>query len=128
MINKQILTFIIIGIINTIFYYFLFSSFIYFGFDYRLAILFATLIGVIFSFRTFGKYVFKNESWIFFMRFFLVYICLYGLNIYIVSCFKVVGIYLAGMIALIPITVLTFLLNKYFVFNDKLNFKENKNG
>ena len=56
--NKEIINFIKVGIVNTIFYYLMYGIFIFLGFDYKIAVLFANLIGVLFNFKTFSKYVF----------------------------------------------------------------------
>lgn len=117
--KSEAIRFLFIGIINTIFYYALFSILIYVKFDYKLAVLFATIIGVLFSFKTFSKYVFNNKNYKLIFRFLLSYSILYFVNIYLIDMFIYLNEYIAGLIALIPITIFTYLLNKYFVFNKK---------
>ena len=120
--NKEFVRFIIIGIINTIFYYALFSSLIYLNFDYKLAVLIATVIGVFFSFRNFGKYVFDNQNKSLIYRFVFNYILIYFFNIYIIGLMNEIllfSFYTAGFVALFPSTLITYMLNKYFVFNKK---------
>ncbi len=121
MINKEVLQFIIIGILNTVFYYILYSCFIYFGIDYRLSVLFATLIGVLFSFKTFGKYVFKNEKKRLIYKFFLVYLLLYIINIGLISIIQgiVLDYYISGMISTLFCAIISFILNKFYVFKEK---------
>jgi len=120
--NKEFVRFIIVGIINTIFYYALFSSLIYLNLDYKLAVLIATIIGVFFSFFNFGKYVFKNQNKKLIIRFIFNYILIYFFNIYIIGVMNNMlffNFYIAGFVALFPSAILTYMLNKYFVFNKK---------
>ena len=120
--KSEFIRFLFIGIINTIFYYALFSILIYFNFDYRLAVLIATAIGVFFSFRNFGKYVFDNQNKSLIYRFVFNYILIYFFNIYIIGLMNVIlsfSFYVAGFVAIFPSTLMTYMLNKYFVFNKK---------
>ena len=122
MINiKEIVKFIIAGIVNTLFYYIMFSFFIFINLDYKLAVLYATMIGVFFSFKTFGKFVFKNNSNILIFKFALVYVLLYFLNIGIIALLqeKIANYYISGGIATIICAVISFLLNKFYVFKGK---------
>ena len=118
MLSSQVLKFISIGALNTIFYYFLYSCFIYFSFDYKLAVLFATLIGMFFSFKTFGKFVFNNNNNNLIYRFILVYMILYLLNILLITILELyfTNYYLSGFMATIICAFFSFIINKYFVF------------
>ncbi|NOQ29861.1 MAG: GtrA family protein [Helicobacteraceae bacterium] len=118
MIKKQIIKFIIVGMVNTVIYYMLFSSLIYFNFDYRLAVLFATLVGLLFSFKTFSKYVFENNNNKLLYRFASVYVLLYIVNIALIALLQpsVLNYYLSGLFATICCAILSFVLNKFYVF------------
>lgn len=120
MLRKQILKFLLVGMINTIVYYALYSFFIYLGINYKLAVLFATLLGILFSFKTFSIYVFQEMGYKVFVKFILVYTILYFVNIYLISILEGNNIYLAGIIAIVPVSMLTFILNKWYVFNRKV--------
>ena len=126
MINQQTLKFIYTGIINTIFYYILFSVFIYIELDYKFAVLLATLIGIIFSFKTFSKYVFDNQDNKLIFKFFIIYIVLYFTNILLIAIFNlmIVNIYINGLIATLMCAILSFGLNKKFVFKKEKNVKK----
>lgn len=117
-INKEIIRFILTGITNTIFYYLLYSFFIYMKFDYKISVLLATIIGVFFSFKTFGKFVFDNEDKTLLFKFLSVYILLYFINISIISILNTynINLYIAGLFATFCCTVLSFILNKWYVF------------
>jgi len=116
--NNQLISFILVGIINTMFYYIVYSGFIFFGLDYKLSVLFATIIGVLFSFNTFGKYVFNNSDKKLIFRFISVYVLLYFLNISFIALFNIFlkNYYVSGFIATILCAIISFVLNKYFVF------------
>jgi len=73
--------FLLVGVLNTLFGYFLYGTLILIGLDYKLAVLLATILGVLFNFQTTGKLVFgsKNNKLIF--RFVLVYVVTFLLNV-----------------------------------------------
>jgi len=124
MLNKEVIRFLIAGGINTLFYYFLYSTFIYLNFDYKLAVLFATSIGMFFSFYTFGSYVFKNSQKKLLLRFISNYILLYFLNIFIINEIHTSmneNLYISGLLSTVVISILTFFLNKFFVFKKSTN-------
>ena len=50
--------FLLVGVLNTLFGYFLYGSLILIGLDYKYAVLLATIIGVLFNFQTTGRLVF----------------------------------------------------------------------
>jgi putative flippase GtrA len=111
--------FIIVGIINTAFGYTLFALLIYLKFHYSIAVLISTILGVLFNFKTIGEIVFNNKSNRLILRFGMVYFITYWLNVFIIFIFKKViseNLYLVGFLALIPVALITFFLNKYFVF------------
>lgn len=119
MIKRQAVKFLLVGIMNTAFGYGLFALFIYLGLYYPLAVLFSTILGVLFNFKTIGKLVFGSSDNGLIFRFILVYIITYLLNIYFLWLFKKFGfenMYINGFVLLIPLAVVSFLLNKFFVF------------
>ena len=119
MLNKQVLNFIVIGIINTVFYYLLYISFIYLGINYMFAVFLATMLGITFSFNTFRKYVFKNGNKKSIFRFLIVYLILYLTNIGLITILQVyiLNYYISGLLSTLCCAVLSFLLNKFYVFS-----------
>jgi putative flippase GtrA len=116
------LKFILVGIINTLFGYSIYSGFIYLDFHYSVATLLATILGIIFNFKTYGKYVFSDNSWNKIFKFIIVYGFLYMLNIlgiFILTFYKF-NLYLSGLSLLLPIAITGFYLNKRFVY-EKIN-------
>jgi len=121
--DRRFIVFLLVGVLNTAFGYGLFALFIFFGLHYTLAVLFSTLLGVLFNFKTIGTIVFKNGSNRLIMRFVFVYAFLYILNISGIKALDTAGItnkYISGGILLLPLAVFSFLLNKKFVFNRNL--------
>lgn len=121
MLKKQVIRFIIVGTINTAFYYTLFSLFIFLSIDYKFSVLFATIIGVIFSYFMFGKFVFANNRITNFSKFIFVYILLYFINIGLIFCFEIFvsNYYISGFLAMIICAILSYILNKKIVFTKK---------
>jgi len=118
--DKQFHRFIVVGILNTIVGYGLFALFIYIGFHYIIASLFATILGVLFNFHSIGKLVFQKHDYRLLFRFFTVYLITYLLSILFLYFFDKLGInmYLAGFLLLIPMAIVSFLLNKFYVFGN----------
>lgn len=111
--------FIIFGIINTIFFYLLYSVFVFIFKDYVIAVIFANLIGILFSFKTFGKFVFNNEDKKLLYKFLIVYCWNIFLNILLIRLFNEFidnNLYLSGIFSTAVVAVNSFFLNKYYVF------------
>lgn len=110
--------YLIVGFINTIFGYGVFSFFIFINFHYTIAVFLSTVLGVLFNFRSYGKFVFKNDSWKNLWKFVVLYAILYLINISLIYIFSkyVLNIYLSGLLALIPIVLIGYIFNKSFVY------------
>ena len=119
--NRQFHRFIAVGIINTAVGYALFAFFIYIGLHYTLATLFSTIIGVLFNFHSIGKLVFGRHDYKLIFRFFGIYSIIYLLNIAGLSIFDKfsINMYIAGILLMVPMAIISFLLNKNFVFGEK---------
>ena len=117
--NHSFFRFLVVGVINTVFSYSMFSLFIFLKFHYVLAALFSTILGILFNFHTIGKLVFKNFQHSLIGKFFMVYGFLYLLNILFLRLLKDIthNHYLSGFIILFPLAMLSYILNKKFVFN-----------
>ncbi len=119
-ISKEFKRFVLTGIVNTVVYYMIFSSFIYLDVDYKIAVFLATSIGVFFSFKTFGKFVFSSHDNRRIFRFISVYIVLYFINIFIIKALYLIveNYYIIGFIATIICALISFVFNKWFVFKE----------
>jgi len=113
--------FIVVGVLNTIVGYGMFALFVYVGFHYAIASLLSTVLGVLFNFHSIGKLVFGRHDNRLIFRFVGVYIVIYLLNILLLYLLQQIGIdvYMAGFVALIPMAIISFVLNKYYVFGVK---------
>ena len=109
--------FLLVGALNTVFGYLVFSLFIYAGLHHRVALLLGTVIGVLFNYHTTGRLVFSsaNKSLV---RFLGVYAVMYLGQVVAFAIFSAFGVsdYLSGLIILPPFAVLTYLGMRNFVF------------
>lgn len=88
-----------------------------------LAVVIATIIAVLFNFKTYGTLVFKTKDNSRIIRFFGVYLCTMSLQMLSLKLLSLAGItnpYIAGGVILLPMSLLSFLLMRRFVFNNKL--------
>lgn len=117
-IQKQLITFIMVGCMNTVFGYSMYALFIFLGLNYQTAMLCSMCIGVLFNFQTTGKLVFSKDNNKAFFKFVAVYAFMYFFNISFIRFVKLFtsNLYLAGFITIIPAAALTFTLNKFMVF------------
>ena len=110
-----------VGSINTLFGYSVFALFIFLEFHYAWASFLATVFGVLFNFKTTGILVFQNKDNRLLFRFFGVYGVVYAVNVLMLKVLGEVGLgmYIAGALVIVPLAVLSFVLNKLFVFGVK---------
>ncbi len=116
--NINFYKYLVIGGINTGFGYGVFALFLFLGWHYSVAVLFATVLGVMFNFQTYGKFVFNNHSQHLIVKFVLVYVVIYLVNVSLLSLvdFFVADLYLSGAIVILPIAYLGYVLNRKFVW------------
>lgn len=114
----EIAKFIAVGILNTLVGYSLYALFLYCNFPYSLALLLATVLGVLFNFQSIGRLVFNNRENSLIWRFVGVYTITFCVNLLLIKLITTWGFnaYVAGAAALLPCTVLSYLLNKFLVF------------
>ena len=126
--DNHFIRFILVGILNTMVGYGLFALFIYLGLHYSLAVLFSTILGVLFNFKSIGRLVFNTSDNERIYHFIGVYMLLYLLNVsglWGLSFIGMENMYIAGAILLVPLAIISFILNKNFVFNQEVNFEKN---
>lgn len=118
MLNNRFVRFLIVGGINTAFGYGVYALLIFLKFHYAVAALLATILGVLFNFKTTGTIVFNSSDNSLLFKFIGVYTIIYVVNTGALKVFHSydVDMYLAGAVMLLPTAVLSFLLNKKFVF------------
>lgn len=119
-IARQFVVFVMAGVMNTAFGYSIFALLVFLGMHYVLAVLGSTIVGIIFNFFTLGRLVFQNNNNSLFSKFLLLYGILYLVNISIVSILNLIisNLYINGAIAIMTCAMLSFFVNKYYVFKD----------
>lgn len=116
----QFLRFLLVGGLNTIVGYGLFALFTWMGMPYPVAIGLATVLGVLFNYQSTGRLVFSGPGRGRLWRFFAVYGVVYVMNVAAVAALLQAGInvYLANALAIPPLVVASFLLQRTFVFRE----------
>ncbi len=111
--------FLFVGVLNTLFGYGVFALFNFAGFHYSISTLLATVLGVLFNFKTTGCIVFKNGDNRLIIRFVMVYLFSYFLTIFALSLFdkfQLHNMYINYAILLPLNAILSYVLMKKFVF------------
>lgn len=113
--SRRIVLFLIIGLINTGFGIGVYWLLLYLGFSYQIASAISLIIGIIFSFKNHGFFVFKVPGR--FIRYVIVWGIIYIFNITFIGIIHgSIGDFLAGL-ALLPANIMMgYGLMKYFVF------------
>jgi len=117
--KSRFIKFLFVGIINTIFGYSIFATLIILRLDYQYALLLATICGVMFNFKTIGTLVFKTKNNELIFRFIGVYCLIYILNVELIKIINSFGIniLISQAMLVLPLAVISYVLNKKFVFN-----------
>lgn len=118
LVKHKFVRFVLVGIVNSLFGYGCFALFLYAKIHYALALLLATVFGVLFNFKSTGALVFGSHDNSLIFRFIGVYIITYFLNVFGINALFCIGIspYMGGAILVFPMALLAFILNKRFVF------------
>lgn len=116
--QRELITFIIAGSINTLVGYGLFCLFIFVGLNHIIAITLSFCCGVLFSFQTIGRFVFRARNTRILIKFIILYIGLYFLNVALLEALKYFSSnwYLNGLITTIIVAAVSFICNKLWVF------------
>ena len=119
LIQLQFVKFLFVGFINSLFGYGCFSLFLYMGLHYSLALLLATMCGVIFNFKSTGILVFSSHNNRLIFRFVGSYTLIYFINVAGIKAFSYIGVtpYIGAAILILPMAVIAYMFNKRFVFN-----------
>ena len=78
------LNFLKVGFLNTFFGYSIYVTFLFLGFSFRISLIISTILGVLFNYSTFGKFVFRyslNFKSLF--KFIFLYVIVYFINFYL---------------------------------------------
>ena len=110
--------YLLVGGVNTAFGYSVFVILLFFGFHYSLAVLVATILGVLFNFQSYGRLVFQAHSWNLLGRFVFVYTIIYLANITLLLAFDLLvsNLYISGAMTTPIIAYLGYILNRRYVW------------
>ncbi|MFJ4343849.1 GtrA family protein [Pseudomonas sp. NPDC089401] len=119
LLQVKLFRFLLVGVLNAAFGYGCFAGFLYLGLHYSAALLLATVLGVAFNFKSTGSLVFGSKNNKLILRFVAGYGVVYGANVAGIAALKLLGVdpYLAGMALIVPMALLSFVINNRFVFN-----------
>lgn len=110
--------FVLVGILNTSFSYLIYATLLFVGLGYQLANFLALIMGILFSFKTQGRFVFNNPDNRLLGRYVVSWVLIYFCVVILIGEIIDLGFdaYSAGALALPFSVVLSYLAQKYFVF------------
>lgn len=117
--TKPFVKFLVVGGLNTAFGYFTFSVFIFTTGNTYLSVLLSTAAGVLFNFKTYGIFVFNSKDNSKAYKFFAVYAFIIIMQMLSLNWMRYLGVanpYLAAAIIILPMSTLSFVLMRKFVF------------
>jgi putative flippase GtrA len=113
------LKFLLVGVLNTLFGYLVYSLFVYLIENPYVSVVGATCVAIVFNFKTYGSLVFKSKDNTKIFRFFAIYIGLMAIQSFSIKILAYLGItnaYISGAIVTLPIAALSYFLIRKFVF------------
>lgn len=118
--GNRFLRFLVVGGLNTLFGYGVFALLVLSGLHYAAAAFLATVVGVLFNFRTTGRFVFGSRDDRLLLRFVLVYGVTYAVGVASLRAAKAAGVPVlaAGAVLQLPLALLAFSLQKALVFKE----------
>lgn len=119
--SKIIVRFLLVGILNTLFSYSVFSLLVFFDIKADTSLLISYIFGIAFNFSTFSRLVFESSGYNKKEKFIIVYIFLYLLNVLLLNLMQllITNLYFCQFILLLPMAATTYYLNSKFVFKLK---------
>lgn len=116
--ESRLLRFFAVGAVNFIFGYSCLALLLFFNFSNHVALLIATVVGVLFNFKSTGALVFKSGTNSLLFRFIGAYCVIYAANLLLVWALIWMGIdrfWAFGVLAF-PMALFGFYLQRSFVF------------
>lgn len=114
----RFLKFLLVGALNTTVGYGLFAIFLIAGVDPAKALAIATVLGVLFNFKSFGKLVFGESGMCFLPRFIIFYLTQYLVNLGALRQILALGFtpLEAQLIILPPLSLVSFFAMRRLIF------------
>jgi putative flippase GtrA len=118
MIPSQFARYVLVGSANTALSYFIYAFLLWLGMAFQWANLCALIGGILAGFSMQSHFVFANNDWSKLGPYTLLWGALYVSSILIILLLKRFGLndYIAGLIAMVPVVVLSFILQKVLIF------------
>lgn len=116
--TRRFLNFLLVGALNTAFGYGVFVACLWLGMHYAIAGAISTVLGVLFNFKSTGGLVFRSSGNRRLPHFVAAYAIIYLVNVLALGVMLQFGIpeWLGGLILLLPSAILSYVLNRQFVF------------
>jgi putative flippase GtrA len=120
--NQRMVKFLGVGVLNTMFGYSIYAGLVFINLPYLIALLMATLAGIVFNYFSFGRMVFKvRGGWYVFGKFIVAYTIVYGINAVFLSVLTAedyLNAYLAQGVCILPSVVMSWLLLNLWVYKN----------
>ena len=118
MAESRLLRFVVVGVVNTAVGFMIYALMLWVGLNYAAAAAVATVLGMLFNFKSTGWLVFGSSENRLLLRFVAVYGVLYLVNVFALTALTSMGLsaYSAGLVTLLPAALLSYVLNKTLVF------------
>ena len=118
--NHRVIKFLCVGLLNTVFGYSIYAALVYVGIHYSLALLIATILGVIFNYFSFGRILFQGRGGLIILgKFVTAYGAVYFFNVFFLGILTnnvEISPYVAQVICVFPTIFLNWLLMNYYVY------------
>jgi putative flippase GtrA len=113
-----VLRYLVVGVMNTAFAYSVYALLLWMQLPYWAANVGAALLGILFSFRTQGALVFKQTAGSRFPRFVIAWLAILAVQTVLLGALIRLGLnaYTAGIVALVPVTLLSYFVQRCWVF------------
>ena len=117
---RQMVRYFAVGAFNTVLAYGVFSLLLRLGVHYTLATLLGGISAMLAGYKFMKELVFKSQSRHAFFKFIFIFTAMYFINIFIqFMTRKAMNPYLAGAVASLACALLSYFLNRRFVFGHK---------
>ena len=116
--RREFTRFLAVGALNSLVGYGIFAALLFAGLHYSLALLLATVAGVLFNFKSTGILVFGSRDNRLLLRFASTYAIVYTVNVVALKALVAAGLdpYVGGALLILPVAALAFVLMRRFVF------------
>lgn len=118
--HSTLVRFVAVGVLNTAFSYLFYAALVLAGLDYRWSLTVCSAVAIVWNFNTTGRLVFGNRRQALIVKFVVGYGAIYLVNLGLLVLLARLGVgELARQAVALPlIVVLSFLLNRGWVFRD----------